>query len=212
MKIWTFFAATLSFAIVACGSEIVDSPETESRTRGPYSVSTDFVQVTPTSDELPDGWWDPIDDKQLELIDRSLIGIRMWANCVWYHDDPTPRTEAAVRSSLSDVIDSPVAEQLGLTETADLSAVCEESAAVADFSIDVTDGRQAAIASEMMIDLLDSCVAFYASPDAPLAYRIAITFIDMLWMLEQDAPRWPRRNVWGVREWCDSIVEGAVAS
>ena len=142
----------------------------------------------------------------------SETETRNRGNCVWYHDDPTSRTEAAVRSSLSDVIDSPIADQIGLIETADLAAVCEESAAVADFPIEVTDGRQAAMASEMMVDLLDSCVAFYASPDAPLAYRIAITFIDMLWMLEQDAPRWPRRNVWGVREWCDSIVEGAVAS
>ena len=55
-------------------------------------------------------------------------------------------------------------------------------------------------------------MSFYASPDAPLAYRIAITYIDMLWTLELDAPRWPRRNLWGVREWCDQIVEGAVAS
>ena len=204
--------AVLGFVALACGTTDEDSAETETKDRSPYEVATDFVQVTPTSDELPDGWWNPIDDKQLELIDRSLMGIRMWGNCVWYHDDPTPRTEAAVRSSLSDVIDSPIAEQIGLIETADLSAVCEESAAVADFPIEVTEGRRAAMASELMVDLLDSCVAFYASPDAPLAYRIAITFIDMLWMLEQDAPRWPRRNLWGVREWCDSIVEGAVAS
>ncbi len=206
------FVAVLGFIALACGTTDEVDTETETRNRGPYAVATDYVQVTPTSDELPDGWWNPIDDKQLELIDRSLMGIRMWGNCVWYHDDPTPRTEAAVRSSLSDVIDSPIADQIGLIETADLGAVCEESATVADFPIEVTNGRQAAIASEMMVDLLDSCVAFYASPDAPLAYRIAITFIDMLWMLEQDAPRWPRRNVWGVREWCDSIVEGAVAS
>ena len=126
---------------LACGSANVESTETETRNRGPYAVATDYVQVTPTSDELPDGWWDPIDDKQLELIDRSLMGIRMWGNCVWYHDDPTPRTEAAVRSSLSAVIDSPIADQIGLIETADLAAVCEESAAVADFPIEVTDGR-----------------------------------------------------------------------
>lgn len=204
--------AVLGLVATACGTTDEDNTEIETRNRGPYAVAMDFVQVTPTADELPDGWWNPIDDKQLELIDRSLIGIRMWGNCVWYHDDPTPRTEAAVRSSLSDVIDSPVAEQIGLIESADLAAVCEESAAVADFPIEVTEGRRAALASDMMVDLLDSCVAFYASPDAPLAYRIAITFIDMLWMLEQDAPRWPRRNLWGVREWCDSIVEGAVAS
>lgn len=204
--------AVLGFVAMACGAADEDNSEVETRDRGPYAVATDYVQVTPTSDELPDGWWNPIDDKQLELIDRSLMGIRMWGNCVWYHDDPTPKTEAAVRSSLSDVIDSPIAEQIGLIETADLAAVCEESSAVADFPIEVSDGRQAAMASELMVDLLDSCVSFYASPDAPLAYRIAITFIDMLWMLEQDAPRWPRRNLWGVREWCDSIVEGAVAS
>ena len=206
------FFAVLGIVAMACGTAGEDRSEVEAQNRGPYAVATDYVQVTPTADELPDGWWNPIDDKQLELIDRSLMGIRMWGNCVWYHDDPTPKTEAAVRSSLSDVIDSPIAEQIGLIETADLGAVCEESAAVADFPIQVTDGRQAAMASELMVDLLDSCVSFYASPDAPLAYRIAITFIDMLWMLEQDAPRWPRRNLWGVREWCDSIVEGAVAS
>ena len=210
--IYLALVAVLVIFAMACGAAEDEGSEAETRNRGAYAVASDYVQVTPTSDELPDGWWNPIDDKQLELIDRSLMGIRMWGNCVWYHDDPTPRTEAAVRSSLSDVIDSPIADQIGLIETADLAAVCEESAAVADFPIEVTDGRQAAMASEMMVDLLDSCVAFYASPDAPLAYRIAITFIDMLWMLEQDAPRWPRRNVWGVREWCDSIVEGAVAS
>ena len=210
--IWTVFAALLIFAIVSCGSEIEDSADADSRSRVPYAVSTDFVHVTPMADELPDGWWNPIDDKQLELIDRSLIGIQMWGNCVWYHDDPTPRTEDAVRSSLSEVIDSPIAEQIGLIESADLAAVCEESAAVADFPIEVTEGRRAALASGMMVDLIDSCLSFYTSPDAPLAYRIAITFIDMLWMLEQDTPRWPRRDFWGVREWCDNIVEGAVAS
>ena len=204
--------AAIGIVATACGTTDEDNTETETRDRGPYAVATDYVQVTPTTDELPEGWWNPIDDKQLELIDHSLMGIRMWGNCVWYHDDPTPKTEAAVRSSLSDVIDSPIADQIGLIETADLGAVCEDSAAVADFPIQVTDGRQAAMASELMVDLLDSCVSFYASPDAPLAYRIAITFIDMLWMLEQDAPRWPRRNLWGVREWCDMIVEGAVAS
>lgn len=162
--------------------------------------------------ELPDGWSNPITDKKLELIQRSLIGIQMWGNCVWYQDDPTPLTEAALRSSLSKVIDSPIAEDLGLIESADLVAVCEESSAVADFPIDVTDGRRAALASDMMVDLLDSCVSFYAMPEAPLAYRISITFMDMLWMLEQDGPRWPRRNVWGVREWCDMVVDGAVAS
>ncbi len=168
--------------------------------------------MTPTSDELPEGWWNPIDDKQLELIDHSRKGIRMWEDCAWYYNDPTPKTEAAVRSSLLEVIDSPIAEQIGLTEFANLPKACEEASAVADFAIHVTDGRQAAMAYEMMVDLLDSCVSFYASPDAPLAYRIAITYIDMLWTLELDAPRWPRRNLWGVREWCDQIVEGAVAS
>ena len=83
---------------------------------------------------------------------------------------------------------------------------------MSEFEVDVTDGRRAALASDLMVDLLDSCVTFYATPDAPLAYRIATTFMDMLWMLDLDGPRWPRRDFWGVREWCDNVVEGAVAS
>ena len=179
---------------------------------GSYAVSTDYIEVTPTSIELPDGWWNPIDSKKLELLDYSLIGIRMWGNCVWYFDDLSPKAEVAVRLSLSEVIDSPVAHQIGIIESANLEAVCQESAAVADFPVQVTDGRRAAMASELMIDLIDSCLSFYVLPDAPLAYRIATTFIDMLWMLELDTPRWPRRDFWGVREWCDNVVDGAVAS
>ena len=175
-------------------------------------ASTDFVAVTPTTVELPDGWWNPIDEKKLELIEYSLVGIRMWGNCVWYVDDPSPATEAAVRKSLAEVIDSPFAEQTGIIEGADLEAVCADSAAVADFPIEVTDGRRAAMASELIVDLIDSCLSFYAVPETHLAYRIATTFIDMLWMLEQDTPRWPRRDFWGIREWCDDVVDGAVAS
>ena len=160
----------------------------------------------------PEGWWNPLGERELELIDYSRLGIKMWGNCVWHKDDPSPKTESAVRSVLEEVIDSPVAAEIGIIESADLEAVCEESAAVADFPVEVTDGQRASMASELMIDLTDSCVEFYASPDAPLAYRIAITFIDMLWLLELDTPRWPRRDFWGVREWCDTIVEGAVAS
>ena len=141
-----------------------------------------------------------------------MIGIKMWGNCAWYADDPSPSTEAAVRSSLAEVINSPNAEAIGVIEGADLEAVCKGSAAVSEFPVKVDDGRRAAMASDMMIDLLDSCVTFYATPEAPLAYRIATTFLDMLWMLELDGPRWPRRDFWGVREWCDDIVEGAVAS
>ena len=175
-------------------------------------MSSEFAVVTPTSVDLPQGWWNPIDEKQMELLDYSLIGIRMWGNCVWYFDDPSPKTENAVRASLAEVIDSPIADQLGIIQGADLAKVCEESAAVADVPVEVSDGRRAAIASDMMIDLLNSCVAFYKAPDAALGYRIAITFMDMLWMLELDAPRWPRRDFWGVREWCDTVVEGSVAS
>lgn len=203
--------AVLAVGLIACGSlrndETVPTPQ-----RDTYAVVTEYVAVTPTAAELPDGWWNPIDDKKLELLEYSLVGIEMWGNCVWYIDDPSPRTEEAVRSSLAQVIDSPVAEQIGIIQGADLDAVCEESAAVADFSVEVTDGRRAAMASELMIDLIDSCVSFYAVPEQPLAYRIAITFIDMLWMLELDTPRWPRRDYWGVREWCDNVVDGAVAS
>ena len=36
--------------------------------------------------------------------------------------------------------------------------MCEGSAAVSEFPVKVDDGRRAAMASEMMIDLLDSCV------------------------------------------------------
>lgn len=204
-------AAVLAVGTVACGDVRNDDSST-TQLRAPYAVSTDYVQVTPTSIELPQGWWNPIDDKKLELIEYSLVGIRMWGNCVWYFDDPSPTTEAAVRASLSEVIDSPIADQIGIIESANLDAVCEESAAVADFPVEVDDGRRAAMASELMIDLIDSCLSFYAVPEAPLAYRIATTFIEMLWMLELDTPRWPRRDFWGVREWCDNVVEGAVAS
>ncbi len=206
-------SAIVFFALgaIACGSAGIDESEARS-IRGPKMASTDFTVVTPTSIQRPDGWWNPIDEKKLGQIEDSLIGIRMWGNCVWYIDDPTPKTEAAVRKALSDVIDSPIAEEIGLIETADLSAACEGAATVSDIEIEVEDGRQAAMASVLMVDLLDSCVSFYATPDAPLAYRIATTFIDMLWLLELDTPRWPRRDLWGVREWCDGIVEGAVAS
>lgn len=203
--------AVLAASTVACGGVQEDDSSTTQR-RAPYAVSTDYVQVTPTSVELPEGWWNPIDEKELELIEYSLMGVRMWGNCVWYFDDPSPKTEAAVRSSLSDVINSPIAEEIGIIEGADVEAVCEESAAIADFPIEVTDGRRAAMASELIVDLIDSCLSFYAVPEAPLAYRIATTFIDMLWMLELDTPRWPRRDFWGVREWCDGVVDGAVAS
>ena len=206
-------SAIVFFALgaIACGSVGIDESEARSIS-GPKMASTDFTVVTPTSIQTPDGWWNPIDEKKLGQIEDSLIGIRMWGNCVWYFDDPTPKTEAAVRKALSDVIDSPIAEEIGLIETADLSAACEGAATVSDIEIEVEDGRQAAMASVLMVDLLDSCVSFYATPDAPLAYRIATTFIDMLWLLELDTPRWPRRDFWGVREWCDGIVEGAVAS
>ena len=206
-------SAIVFFALgaIACGSAGIDESEAQSKS-GTKMASTDFTVVTPTSIQRPDGWWNPIDEKKLGQIEDSLTGIRMWGNCVWYIDDPTPKTEAAVRKALSDVIDSPIAEEIGLIETADLSAACEGAATVSDIEIDVQDGRQAAMASVLMVDLLDSCVSFYATPDAPLAYRIATTFIDMLWLLELDTPRWPRRDLWGVREWCDGIVEGAVAS
>ncbi len=205
-------AGLLSLGVLACGS-ISDNVDPTPETRGPYAVATDFTVVTPTSVELPEGWWNPIGERELRLLDNTLTGIRMWGNCVWYNDDPSPATEAAVRESLSDVIGSPVAAEIGIVESADLSLICDRFfASVSDFEIEVTDGRRAAIASEMMIDLMDSCVTFYETPDPALGYRIAIMFIDMLWMLEQDAPRWPRRDFWGVREWCDGIVEGAVAS
>ena len=197
---------------MSCGTIRDDSTDVIPETREPYQVSSEFAVVTPTSVDLPQGWWNPIDEKQMELLDYSLIGIRMWGNCVWYFDDPSPKTENAVRASLAEVIDSPIADQLGIIQGADLAKVCEESAAVADVPVEVSDGRRAAIASDMMIDLLNSCVAFYKAPDAALGYRIAITFMDMLWMLELDAPRWPRRDFWGVREWCDTVVEGSVAS
>ena len=205
-------AAGLVFGVSACGTIRDGGLDAMPAARGPYPVPTDFAVVTPTSVELPEGWWNPIDEKRLEEIEYSLLGIKMWGNCVWYFDDPSPNTEAAVRSSLSEVIDSPMADQLGIIADADLEKVCQESASVADVPVEVSDGRRAAIASDMMIDLLDSCVQFYEDPDAGLGYRIAITFMDMLWMLELDAPRWPRRDFWGVREWCDGVVEGAVAS
>ncbi len=205
-------AGVLVPVLLACGTIRDGRSEVTPEVRAPYLVSTDFAVVTPTSVELPEGWWNPIDEKRLEEIEYSLLGIRMWGNCVWYFDDPSPSTEAAVRSSLSAVIDSPIADQLGIIAEADLERVCAESASVADVPLEVSDGRRAAIASDMMIDLLGSCVQFYEEPDAALGYRIAITFMDMLWMLEMDGPRWPRRDFWGVREWCDGIVEGAVAS
>lgn len=203
-------AVVLSFGMLACGNvgDLDSTPEVRER----KVASTDFAVVTPTSVDLPQGWWNPIDGKALREIEYTLIGIKMWGNCAWYADDPSPSTELAVRSSLAEVINSPNAEAIGVIDGADLEAVCESSAAVSEFPIEVDDGRQAAMASDMMIDLLASCVAFYATPDAPLAYRIATTFLDMLWMLELDGPRWPRRDFWGVREWCDSIVEGAVTS
>ena len=200
----------LSFGVLACGS--VDDVDVAPEVREEKVASTDYTVVTPTTVDLPQGWWNPIDKKALEEIEYSLIGIKMWGNCAWYADDPSPSTEAAVRSSLAEVINSPNAEAIGVIEGADLEAVCEGSAAVSEFPVKVDDGRRAAMASDMMIDLLDSCVTFYATPEAPLAYRIATTFLDMLWMLELDGPRWPRRDFWGVREWCDDIVEGAVAS
>ena len=208
--LFTALAALLSFGALACGN--VDNLETASEVREKKVASTEFAVVTPTTVDLPQGWWNPIDEKALEAIEYSLIGIKMWGNCAWYADDPSPSTEAAVRSSLAEVINSPNAAAIGVIAGADLGAVCEGSAAVSEFPVKVDDGRRAAMASEMMIDLLDSCVAFYAAPEAPLAYRIATMFLDMLWMLEQDGPRWPRRDFWGVREWCDNIVEGAVAS
>ena len=200
----------LSFGVLACGS--VDDVDVAPEVREEKVASTDYAVVTPTTVDLPQGWWNPIDKKALEEIEYSLIGIKMWGNCAWYADDPSPSTEAAVRLSLAEVINSPNAEAIGVIEGADLEAVCEGSAAVSEFPVKVDDGRRAAMASDMMIDLLDSCVTFYATPEAPLAYRIATTFLDMLWMLELDGPRWPRRDFWGVREWCDDIVEGAVAS
>ena len=59
---------------------------------------------------------------------------------------------------------------------------------------------------------MSTCRVSFAEPDAGLGYRIAMTFMDMLWTLDLDTPRWPRRDFWGVREWCDRVVEGAVAS
>ncbi|MXX93607.1 MAG: hypothetical protein F4Y63_09220 [Chloroflexi bacterium] len=206
----TALAALLSFGALACGN--VDDLQSTPEVREKKVASTEFAVVTPTTVDLPQGWWNPIDEKALEEIEYSLIGIKMWGNCAWYADDPSPSTEAAVRSSLAEVINSPNAAAIGVIAGADLGAVCEGSAAVSEFPVKVDDGRRAAMASEMMIDLLDSCVRFYAAPEAPLAYRIATTFLDMLWMLEQDGPRWPRRDFWGVREWCDNIVEGAVAN
>ncbi len=207
----TALGALLLFGAVACGN--VDNLETTPEVREKKVASTEFAVVTPTTIDLPQGWWNPIDEKALEEIEYSLIGIKMWGNCVWYKDDPSPSTEAAVRESLADVIGSPIAVEIGIVESANLSLVCDRYfASVADFEIEVSEGRRAALAIDMMIDLLDSCVSFYAAPEAPLAYRIATTFLDMLWMLEQDGPRWPRRDFWGVREWCDNIVEGAVAS
>lgn len=205
-------AGALSLGAIACGS-VDDGLEPTPRASGPYSVATDFLVVTPTSIEPPEGWWNPIDERELRLLDNKLTDIRMWGNCVWYKDDPSPSTEAAARKSLADVIGSPIAVEIGIVESANLSLICDRYfASVADFEIEVSDGRRAALASEMMIDLMDSCVSFYREPDPALGYRIAITFIDMLWMLEQDAPRWWRRDLWGVREWCDGVVEGAVAS
>lgn len=202
--------AVLSFGALACGN--VDDLDTTPEVREKKVASTEFAVVTPTTVDLPQGWWNPIDEKALREIEVSLIGIKMWGNCAWYADDPSPSTEAAVRSSLAEVINSPAAGQLGLIEGADLERACEQFASVADVPVEVSDGRRAAIALDMMIDLLDSCVQFYEEPEAALGYRIAITFMDMLWMLELDGPRWPRRDFWGVREWCDDIVEGAVAS
>lgn len=200
----------LSFGALACGN--ADNLETTPEVREKKVAAIEFAVVTPTTVDLPQGWWNPIDEKALEEIEYSLIGIKMWGNCAWYADDPSPSTEVAVRSSLAEVINSPNAAAAGVIAGADLSAVCEGSSAVSEFPIKVEDGRQAAMASDLMIDLLDSCVAFYATPEAPLAYRIATTFMDMLWMLELDGPRWPRRDFWGVREWCDNIVEGAITS
>ena len=205
------FVALIALFAFACGTVSDLEPTPESDQDGKV-VSYDFMVVTPTSSEPPEGWWNPVDEKKLEQIEYSLLGIRMWGNCVWYFDDPTPKTEAAVRTALSDVIGSPIANQLGVIESADLGAACEGAASVSEIEIEVKDGRQAAMASDLMVDLLDSCVSFYATPDAPLAYRIATTFMDMLWMLELDTPRWPRRDFWGVREWCDTVVDGAVAS
>ena len=208
----TLLVSLLLFGAYACGNvddgDLVTKPEV----RAKKVASTDFAVVTPTAVELPQGWWNPIDDKAREDIEYSLIGIKMWGNCAWYADDPSPNTEAAVRSSLAEVINSPIADSIGVIEGADLAAVCEGSASVSEFPLKAPDGRRAAMASDLMVDLLESCVTFYASPDAPLAYRIATNFMDMLWMLELDSPRWPRRDFWGVREWCDNIVEGAVAS
>lgn len=208
--LFTALATPLLFSALACGS--VDNLDTTPEVREKKVASTEFAVVTPTTVDLPQGWWNPIDEKALEEIEYSLIGIKMWGNCAWYADDPSPSTEAAVRSSLAEVINSPTAEAIGVIAGADLEAVCESSASISEFPVKVDDGRRAAMASDMMIDLLDSCVRFYANPEAPLAYRIATTFMDMLWMLELDGPRWPRRDFWGVREWCDNIVEGAVAS
>ena len=195
----------------ACGNTGASTGFTPVK-RGPYDVPSEFVVVTPTSMDKPNGWWNPIDDKQLELLEYSLSGIKMWGNCVWYFDDPSPKTEDAVRASLSEVIDSPIAQQIGIIEGADLEAVCSESASVANFPVEVTHGKRAALASDMMVDLIDSCVSYYELPTAPLAYRIATLFMDMLWTLELDTPRWPRRDFWGVREWCDNVVDGAVTS
>ena len=121
--IWILGVASIavsSIVFAACGTlesgRTVPTPEV----RGPYEVSTDYAVVTPTSIELPEGWWNPIDDKKLEQIEYSLVGIRMWGNCVWYFDDPSPSTEAAVRSALSEVINSPIAHSIGVIEGADL--------------------------------------------------------------------------------------------
>ncbi len=207
----TALGALLLFGAVACGN--VDNLEATPEVREKKVASTEFAVVTPTTIDLPQGWWNPIDERELRLLDNKLTDIRMWGNCVWYKDDPSPSTEAAVRESLADVIGSPIAAEIGIVESANLSLICDRYfASVADFEIEVSEGRRAALAIDMMIDLMDSCVAFYREPDAALGYRIAITFIDMLWMLEQDAPRWPRRDFWGVREWCDNVVDGAVAS
>ncbi len=175
-------------------------------------VSADFTVVTPTTSTPPEGWWNPIDQDAIEEIETSLLGIEMWADCVAYFDDPTESRESRLRSTLSEVIASPIANELGLIDDADLVAVCDGASSVADFPIEVTDGRRATEVKEVIIDLMESCVEFYAVPEDPLGYRIAINFIEMIYLLEQDPPRWPRRNLWGVREWCDVLVQGAVAS
>ncbi len=204
--------ATTWLLTVACGT----GAQTQTLMDGESTLRTGavpivHVAVTPTTAEKPEGWWDPIGEPQLATIEVAMLGIELWSNCVQFFDEPSDEREAQVRANIDAMVASETARDLGLIEGADLVAVCDDATRTSDLPLEITDGVRAAIFTDTLVDLVGSCLDFYDEPETWLEYRISTLFLETFFLLETDGPRWPRRNPWGVREWCDNIVDDILA-